>query len=85
MSRMQAWWRMILVHAHHSQFRHPEVTRAQEHAAAQDDGTRGSSMRREQLRRSSRLARGDDLVGGAAGDLGHMIELEAEAADAGGG
>src|SRR4029453_1621974 len=32
-----------------------------------------------------RLARRHDLVGGAADELGHVIELEREAADAGGG
>src|SRR5262245_23311070 len=35
--------------------------------------------------RRGRLARCDDLIGGAAHQFGHVVELEGKAADAGGG
>src|SRR5262249_39183054 len=47
------------------------------------DESHGSSVPLLRLRR--RLARRHDLIGGAAHEFGHVIELEGEAADAGGG
>src|SRR5262245_1934631 len=45
---------------------------------------RGSSVPLPRLRRR-RLARRYDLIGGAAHEFGHVIELKGKAADAGGG
>jgi hypothetical protein len=39
MSRMQASWRMILVHAHHALSRHPEVAARKSTRPPQGDGT----------------------------------------------
>lgn len=48
---------------------------------------RGEGVRERRLPNVLRrvLMRGDDLVGGAAGDLGHVVELAGEAAGASGG
>src|SRR5258708_13299638 len=45
--------------------------------------THAKSRQKAKLRRDA--MRGDDLIGGTAGDLGHAVELPGETAGAGGG